>query len=498
MKNLRNIFLTAVFLLCCHSAVAQQQTTPDTIQGFDVRYYRNCYWLDTTRVPLNSIYSSWGNSNGGMILWTASSQRVAYRFVPDRPLKIIGIAGVMTIGAADEQHLSNPIPKETLDSVLANRKTEYFELYGTRAYDENGDILQNTDTLVCLGFMPFSLLDSTRFIELPYPDPDNIDSIAVHPIIERYFPKAIHTDTVFYVGYTNFNHGGLTATIGNVTIAWDMTTRTRDYCLARRSGNPAHPYIYESNLWDSCKGFIVGGDNPGVLFQRPTSETHPYEPWTINPLDSMFTHTNAYSFELPLLFPIIDTMGMNIFPGDPDSVVCDTVEGFRVLDQQGNMAAFAWTQGNHNGSWQLSWGPEGIAPEDGTLVAAPTNVRSIVGLQDSVVYTAFVRARCNDTLYSEWSAPLRFWKGMPLSVQPANTVEQLTYLYPNPAENSVTVASSFAMSLVELFALDGTKLISHPTTGIVTRLDLASLPQGSYLLRITTPAGTAIKKLIKR
>ncbi len=187
-------------------------------------------------------------------------------------------------------------------------------------------------------------------------------------------------------------------------------------------------------------------------------------------------------------------------PEKPDSLVCDTVEGFRVLDQRGNMTAFAWTDDNRPDVWQLSWGEEGIAPEDGTLAYATTNVKSVVGLQDSVVYTAFVRARCNDTLFSEWSVPLRFWKGMndTVSLLPHNTVEQLTYLYPNPAENSVTVACSFAMSLVELFALDGTKLISQPANGIITQIDLSALPNGTYMLRITTPAGTAIKKLVRR
>ncbi len=478
----KTILLAALFLCCCHSVTAQQQR--DTIQGLDVRYYRNCYWLDTTRPPTMVVSGSQGDVCGVIWLINQACQRVAFRFEPDRPLKIIGIAGAMTLEHSiwDLPEQERPLPEEIRDSVVANRRTEWFELYGTRVYDSVGNVLQEIDSLTLLGSLPWTLMDSSRFIALPNPYATTY-RLAV-PIIERYFTKPIRMDTVFYVGYTNFNRG--------FCESYAVGSYTYYYELPRVSEN-GHYFPPSITI---CEGIIANSsDTSNVIFQLPTSENHPYEPWT----DTIY-HFTSRAASLPLLFPIVDTMGMNIFSGEPDSLVCHAVEGFRLLDQQGNMAAFAWTQGNHQGGWQLSWGDEGITPEEGTLVYATTNVKSVVGLQDSVVYTAFVRARCNDTLFSEWSAPLRFWKGMndTVSLLPHNTVEQLTYLYPNPAENSVTVACSFAMSLVELFALDGTKLISQPTNGIMTQIDLSALSKGTYMLRITTPAGTAIKKLVRR
>ena len=78
----------------------------------------------------------------------------------------------------------------------------------------------------------------------------------------------------------------------------------------------------------------------------------------------------------------------------------------------------------------------------------------------------------------------------------ATAEENQTYLMPNPASETVTVASSFRIADIEVFTLDGRSLMKQRVDGISTTLDISQLPTGTYIVRITTDNGTAYKKLV--
>lgn len=69
-------------------------------------------------------------------------------------------------------------------------------------------------------------------------------------------------------------------------------------------------------------------------------------------------------------------------------------------------------------------------------------------------------------------------------------------LMPNPAKEYVTVTSSFQINHVELFSLNGKKLLHDKIDGMTTTLNTGNFPSGKYILRIVTNEGTAYKKLI--
>ena len=82
------------------------------------------------------------------------------------------------------------------------------------------------------------------------------------------------------------------------------------------------------------------------------------------------------------------------------------------------------------------------------------------------------------------------------TTQAVNPVEQYTYLMPNPARDEVTVASSFRVKAVELYAADG-KLLQHKEVNAVgTTLSLEGLPAGIYFVRVRTSAGVTTKRLV--
>ena len=69
-------------------------------------------------------------------------------------------------------------------------------------------------------------------------------------------------------------------------------------------------------------------------------------------------------------------------------------------------------------------------------------------------------------------------------------------LTPNPATECVTV-SAIGMQSVELLAVDGTVILRHD--GLQQDeylLDLKSLAAGVYMVRVSTPLGTATRRLM--
>ena len=81
------------------------------------------------------------------------------------------------------------------------------------------------------------------------------------------------------------------------------------------------------------------------------------------------------------------------------------------------------------------------------------------------------------------------------SIQPASW-ERFVSLQPNPATDEATVLSSFGMTQVELFDMAGNSVLVQDATGLSAKLNVATLPRGTYIVRITTPMGVTSRKLI--
>ena len=85
-----------------------------------------------------------------------------------------------------------------------------------------------------------------------------------------------------------------------------------------------------------------------------------------------------------------------------------------------------------------------------------------------------------------------------LSIQNGSLLDRLTGVMPNPAVGTARVVSSFGMSMVEAYDMSGTLVHRQKADGLATTLDVRHWPTGTYLLRIHTPQGTAVKKLVVR
>ena len=83
-----------------------------------------------------------------------------------------------------------------------------------------------------------------------------------------------------------------------------------------------------------------------------------------------------------------------------------------------------------------------------------------------------------------------------LSVLDNDLTSRLTGVMPNPAAEKARVVSSFGMSMVEVFDLNGSAVLKRRTEGLYTDIDVSRWPTGTYLVRIHTPQGIATKKLV--
>lgn len=71
-------------------------------------------------------------------------------------------------------------------------------------------------------------------------------------------------------------------------------------------------------------------------------------------------------------------------------------------------------------------------------------------------------------------------------------------MYPNPATDQVTLESNSRIKQVSIFDLTGKKILSSPADDSKVVVNVNSLENGIYLVRLETEYGTRVEKLNKR
>lgn len=202
-----------------------------------------------------------------------------------------------------------------------------------------------------------------------------------------------------------------------------------------------------------------------------------------------------------VVFPIFDTTGYYLHPitDDDDTLVvgssCDSVTGFRIMEQDPASVTLTWNTDNHS-RWELSYAPEGSGPDQGERMELNAPFACISDCDTGVAYRAFVRTVCDDDSRSSWSHGVPFViHGDHVGIHPSD-LDDLTWLYPNPASSSFRVFSSYHIREVLLYSNDGRLVFRMPVHASEASADLSNLPQGVYLAVIRTAYGDTTRKLI--
>ena len=159
-----------------------------------------------------------------------------------------------------------------------------------------------------------------------------------------------------------------------------------------------------------------------------------------------------------------------------------------------------WYASSTHGSWAVHI--EGDTVVDTIVYAHPVRLEQ---LTPSTYYTAKVRALCDDGAESEWSNTLNFTTLSPDGIAaPSGNADGMTVaLYPNPASRhsaaTLHIANADGDVLVTLLDMTGRELQRHRlpcAAGCSHRLDIQSVPQGYYFVKVQSPTSIAIRKLV--
>ena len=218
-------------------------------------------------------------------------------------------------------------------------------------------------------------------------------------------------------------------------------------------------------------------------------ETHNliYE-YNVRPYEWTYQVTPEFVLVLPI-FKVYDTIWAVV-----DTPACTPVWDFSILSRYGNTVRLRWSHDGTHNEWQVSYGPQGMRPEDGTMVTCNTNTWSYDDTTGEMM-VAYVRTVCRelDTVrYSDWSEGVEWYvqQGIADEGKEAAAVT----LRPNPAREWVEVETASRVQRIDVYAASGAKVKSMPEG--VAGFSVGDWARGTYLLVVSTPEGKATRKLV--
>ena len=450
------------------------------------------YYWDTNWWDYKALY----HPVGSHLSWAASSfqdqryckNEYARYCYTDTALRVIGVAAALSF-SVHKPYDEYPV---SIDDLIDNMLPEYFRLYEVDSTSDEMTLVAQTPWNAKMPIRHYMQYTITRLFNVPPPPYENYSTI-----YEAYFDSAVTVHDSFYVAKTGYN---------NYIRSNSSACYMRAFVGGVRANKNDDLDIYDTVPYDCYpnpnhfrrKMHLLDEWNTDERYGLTDTNWHTFAKHYDRPQDTLCTPGRWGTFMM--MFPIIDTS--RIIPPP----ACHTPNGLTMMYAEAGVATLMWSGGNAD-HWELSLCPDGCEPEEGSITQWNSLAATLQGLDTARWYEARVRAVCShdDSIYySDWSDSLRFY--MPGSnggggggTDPTGietTADRYTYVMPNPASGNVTVASSFRIGDVELLDLNGKSHLRTTVDGLSAALDISSLPAGTYIVRITTSAGTAYKKLV--
>ncbi len=395
------------------------------------------------------------------------------------PIKVLGIAGVKpySILGANPDHYQTPILPEYYylfdDGTGYGQSTPYFLKRIQWDYESPHRCLKMPMNSAGIHFIQqdsccvFSTED--LFLEL----------------YEFYFDSSITLTDTFYVGWSFHNNDVTRRTIEDMFILTEtrypsITTRYHTPCFEDdTSYNGGTACYFPIFYYLSCMDSSIAEDPSNPSLQ-----------WT--PLRTQ---------EFILIYPIIE-----IDTTIPPAYMCDPVQNVQATADGDSCAIVTWDDFYHYTYCDVQY----YAVEDSgstvqTQTVSGTNLLRICGLDSTKTYAVRVRAYCDTSkTQTDWSPWVTFT--LPHTEEPPvegiadgeSMLSFYTHLMPNPAADRVTVTSSFGLTRIEVYNLQGLLVYSEPAGFTSTTVDLRGWASGQYIMMVHTPRGVTAKKLTVR
>lgn len=317
-----------------------------------------------------------------------------------------------------------------------------------------------------------------------------------HVILMRWnylFDKPIHVEDSFYVGASNYY-----PKYPYMYLDW-MTDplRESDSCPLP----PSNEFWY--GLMNTMHYGVVRYDDSCVMpFQKVKTRDYSNNPYAGSIGLSDLVKGDWQVDSIRTFFMIVPIVGIYDTSWIVDTPACLPVTGFNLLSHFGDIVTLRWNPDGEHDEYQVSYGPEGIDPDSGTIVTTfNSRWRFIDTVHNGTTMVGYVRTVCRelDTLrYSPWSEGVT-WQTSYVDIKPPREGDRLAggiRLMPNPARGEVTLMSNYRISSADIYRADGTKHASIITLPYTARFDVGDWPKGVYFVVVHTQLGDVAKKLV--
>ena len=180
-----------------------------------------------------------------------------------------------------------------------------------------------------------------------------------------------------------------------------------------------------------------------------------------------------------------------VFTGTPVEP-CDVPTGLHTTDVQNESIAIAWDANPNVTSWNIQYRVAG-----GTYTSATSNTNNytITGLTGLTNYEIQVQAVCaNGT--SDWCTAIT---AQTTNVGIENYLESSVTLYPNPAKEYVDIrVNDLNVTGMQVYDVYGKLINTITVIDNPTRINVSSLANGMYFVRVTTEEGVVTKQFVKK
>ena len=388
-------------------------------------------------------------------------------FFTPTPLKVIGIAGV-------PQSATSQYP-----SVDTTDAPEYFYLYDKEG--TSGPIFQKR--------VQWDLREPFRYLKQDFGEYFSTDTCCVfYPstrylhLYECYFDTAVYVSDTFYIGRSYHSN--------EIPLTWEnvATRTTTGYFSFSSIGH--YPCTEEDTVF---YGDTMTYSTPCFF---PIFEYYHCSDTSIasNPYNPNLQWIKYRTRRFYPIYPIIQ-----VDTTLPPYRLCDEVQNVQATADGDSCVVITWDDFYHYTYCNVQY----YALEDGynsaiTETVSGTNMLRICDLDTAKTYLVRVNAFCDTSkIETDWSQ----WVFFKLPNQSdgiddgASLLSFYTHLMPNPAAERVTVTSSFGLTRIEAYNMQGILIYSEPAGFTSTTVDLHGWAPGHYIMMIHTPQGVTAKRL---
>lgn len=196
--------------------------------------------------------------------------------------------------------------------------------------------------------------------------------------------------------------------------------------------------------------------------------------------DAVFANDEGY-------FPI----SMYIQNRKSGQLLCLEPTGLEITEQASNTLTLNWIENGDATEWEVMYGKTNIIGEENYAEDSDGELGiQITDLAFNFFYDVYVRSICNDDFTSVWTGPVRSARIMSTNENDLSTVK----IYPNPMKDVLQIRSEKPIESVELFGMDGKKLLAEDSS----QLNVSKLPAGNYVVFVKLSDGKIVtRKVVK-